>query len=482
MDTLEHSSFDAALPYISHIGHDLPPPRIIENRTFDEISVGDAAQVVRTFTNEDIELFASVSGDVNPTHLDRDYAEETMFHGVVAHGMLGGSMFSTVLGTLLPGPGTIFVGQDLHFRGPVKPGDTLTAKVVVRATHPEKKRVVLDCLCTNQDGEAVICGNAEVIAPTEKVRRERVALPEVSVIHHQAYADLLRRAGGHPPLPTAIVHPCDRDSLKGALDAAADGFIAPTLVGPESKIRAAAAEAGLDIAEIEIVNTGHSHEAAEVAVGLARDGRVKALMKGSLHTDELMHEVMRRENRLRTARRISHAYVMLLASSGKPLILSDCAINIAPGLEDKVDIVQNAIDLALALGIAAPKVAVLSAVETVTPTMPSTLDAAALCKMADRGQIKGGVLDGPLAFDNAINAAAALTKGIASAVAGHPDILIVPNLEAGNILAKQMSFSGGADAAGVVLGAAVPIILTSRADSVRTRLASCAVAALAARR
>ena len=215
---------------------------------------------------------------------------------------------------------------------------------------------------------------------------------------------------------------------------------------------------------------------------MARDGRVKALMKGSLHTDELMHEVMRRENRLRTARRISHAYVMLLASSGKPLILSDCAINIAPGLEDKVDIVQNAIDLALALGIAAPKVAVLSAVETVTPTMPSTLDAAALCKMADRGQIKGGVLDGPLAFDNAINAAAALTKGIASAVAGHPDILIVPNLEAGNILAKQMSFSGGADAAGIVLGAAVPIILTSRADSVRTRLASCAVAALAARR
>jgi phosphotransacetylase len=209
---------------------------------------------------------------------------------------------------------------------------------------------------------------------------------------------------------------------------------------------------------------------------------VQALMKGSLHTDELMHEVMLRENRLRTDRRISHAYVMLLATSDKPLILSDCAINIAPALEDKVDIVQNAIDLAIALGVAEPKVAVLSAVETVTPRMQSTLDAAALCKMADRGQIRGGLIDGPLAFDNAISAEAARKKGIVSTVAGDPDILIVPNLEAGNMLAKQMTFGGGTDAAGIVLGASVPIILTSRADSVRTRLASCAVAALAAQR
>nr|WP_294527084.1 bifunctional enoyl-CoA hydratase/phosphate acetyltransferase [uncultured Rhodopila sp.] len=485
MDTLERTSYDTISRSLSPIGCglaacDLPPPGIIENRTFDEIAIGDAAQVVRTFTNQDIELFASVSGDVNPTHLDPGYAEETGCHGVVAHGMLGGSMFSTVLGTLLPGPGTIYLGQDLRFRAPVKPGDTLTAKVVVRETHADRKRVVFDCLCTNQHGQEVISGNAEVIAPAGKVRRERVALPEVSVIHHQAYSDLLSHAGGLPPLPTAIVHPCDHGSLQGALDAAAAGFIEPFLVGPEGKIRAVAEEAGLDLSGQQIINTTHSHEAAEVGVALARDGKVQALMKGSLHTDELMHEVMRRENRLRTARRISHAYVMLLASSGKPLILSDCAINIAPGLEDKVDIVQNAIDLAIALGIAVPKVAVLSAVETVTAAMPSTLDAAALCKMSDRGQIKGGVLDGPLAFDNAINAAAALTKGIASAVAGHPDILIVPNLEAGNILAKQMSFSGGADAAGIVLGAAVPIILTSRADSVRTRLASCAVAVLAA--
>lgn len=352
----------------------------------------------------------------------------------------------------------------------------------MRETHADKKRVVLDCVCTNQDGFEVISGTADVIAPTEKVRRERMAMPEVSLIRHEAYDQLLARASGLSPLRTAVVHPCDRDSLQGAMGAAAAGFIAPVLVGPEAKIRAAALAARIDLRDIPIVHTDHSHAAAEAAVALVRDGSVKALMKGSLHTDELMHEVMRRENRLRTERRVSHAYVMLLASSDSPLILTDCAINIAPDLDEKVDIVQNAIDLAIALGIARPKVAVLSAVETVTARMQSTLDAAALCKMAERGQIRGGLLDGPLAFDNAISAEAARKKGIVSAVAGHPDILVVPNLEAGNMLAKQMTFAGGADAAGIVLGASVPIILTSRADSVRTRLASCAVAALAAGR
>jgi phosphotransacetylase len=252
------------------------------------------------------------------------------------------------------------------------------------------------------------------------------------------------------------------------------------LIGPETRIRALALAEGMDLAGARFVDAPHSHAAAETAAGLARSGAVSALMKGSLHTDELMEQVMRRDSLLRTGRRISHAYVMLLAASGKLLIVSDGAINIQPSLMDKAGIVQNAIDLAIALGIAVPKVALLSAVETVTAQIPSTIDAAALCKMADRGQIKGGVLDGPLAFDNAVSAVAALAKGIASAVAGSPDILIVPNLEAGNMLAKQMIYSGVADAAGIVLGAAVPIILTSRADSVRTRLASCAVAVLAA--
>jgi phosphotransacetylase/acyl dehydratase len=473
MDTLEH---------LARAGTDLLSADFIENRIFDELEPGDTAQIVRTFSQDDIELFANVSGDVNPAHIDHDYADATMFHGVIAHGMLGGSLFSTVLGTLLPGPGTIYLGQDLHFRRPVKPGDTLTAKVTVRETHADKNRVVLDCICTNQDGKEVISGIANVIAPSEKVRRERMAMPQVSLIRHAAYDQLLARAGGLPPLPTAVVHPCDKDSLLGTMEAVAAGFIAPILVGPAAKIRAAAAQAEIDLQDTPIIDTQHSHAAAEAAVALVRDGSVKALMKGSLHTDELMHEVMRRENRLRTDRRVSHAYVMLLASSDNPLILTDCAINIAPNLDDKVDIVQNAIDLAIALGITTPKVAVLSAVETVTARMQSTLDAAALCKMADRGQIRGGLLDGPLAFDNAISADAARKKGIVSAVAGHPDILVVPNLEAGNMLAKQMTFAGGADAAGIVLGASVPIILTSRADSVRTRLASCAVAALAAGR
>ncbi|MBS0640280.1 MAG: bifunctional enoyl-CoA hydratase/phosphate acetyltransferase [Acetobacteraceae bacterium] len=454
---------------------------LIENRTFEEIAVGDTAQITRLVTHADIELFANVSGDVNPAHMDPAYAEGTMFHGVIAHGMFGGSLFSTILGTLLPGPGTIYLGQDLRFRKPVKPGDTLTAQVTVRETHADKQRVVLDCSCVNQDGREVISGTAEVIAPTEKVRRDRVDLPEVSVIHHVAYANLLARAGGLKPLPTAVVHPCDAVSLSGALEAAAAGFIQPVLVGPETRIRAVAASAGLHIGDASIVNAEHSHASAEIAVALARDGVVQALMKGSLHTDELMHEVMRRDSRLRTERRISHAYVMLLTSSDRPLILTDCAINIAPSLEDKVDIAQNAIDLAIALGIQKPKVAVLSAVETVTPKIQSTLDAAALSKMAERGQIRGGVIDGPLALDNAVSADAARKKGIVSAVAGEPDILLVPNLEAGNILAKEMTFTSGADAAGIVLGAVVPIILTSRADSVRTRLASCAVAALAAR-
>jgi phosphotransacetylase/acyl dehydratase len=452
----------------------------IENRTFDEMTVGETARLERTVTWSDIELFANVSGDTNPSHLDPAYAGTSLFHGIVAHGMLGGSLFSAVLGTLLPGPGTIYLSQDLRFRRPVRPGDRLTVVVAVRTKDAAKKRVVLDCRATNQDNEEVITGSAEVIAPVEKVRRARVTLPEVSVVHHEALTALLQRASAFPPLPTAVVHPCDGDSLQGALQARAAGFIEPVLVGPEARIRAVALAEGLDLAGVTIVDAPHSHAAVETAVGLARSGAVKALMKGSLHTDELMQAVMRRESLMRTGRRISHAYLMLIAASGKPLIVSDGAINIQPSLTDKVDIVQNAIDLAIALGIAVPKVALLSAVETVTTQIPSTIDAAALCKMADRGQIKGGVVDGPLAFDNAISAVAALAKGIASAVAGSPDILIVPNLEAGNMLAKQMIYSGVADAAGIVLGAAVPIILTSRADSIRTRLASCAVAVMVA--
>jgi phosphotransacetylase len=292
--------------------------------------------------------------------------------------------------------------------------------------------------------------------------------------------DLLDRCKGLPPIPTAVVHPCEPVALEAAVQAATLGLITPILVGPEAKIRATAEAAKLDIGAFRLESTPHSHAAAERAVELAKSGEAQMLMKGSLHTDELMHAVMSATAGLRTARRISHVYLMDVPRYPRPLLISDAAINITPSLEDKRDIVQNVIDLALILGITEPKVAILSAVETVNSKIQSTLDAAALCKMADRGQITGGVLDGPLAFDNAINRQAAKEKGIVSPVAGEADIVIVPDLVAGNILAKQLIFLAGADTAGVVVGARVPIILTSRADSEEARIASCAVAVLMA--
>jgi phosphate acetyltransferase len=297
---------------------------------------------------------------------------------------------------------------------------------------------------------------------------------------HQKYERLIERCKAFAPTPTAVAHPCDASSLTGAVDAARLGLIAPILVGPEARIRAVAREAGLDLGTLEIVNTAHSHESAARAVALVREGRAEALMKGSLHTDELMGAVVRRETGLRTARRISHCFVMDVPGHDDPLIITDAAVNIAPTLVDKVDIVQNAIDLAHALGQADVRVAILSAMETVNPDVPSTLEAAALCKMADRGQITGAILDGPLALDNAIDLEAAKIKKIDSPVAGRANVLVVPDLEAGNMLAKSLTFLAGADAAGIVLGARVPVILTSRADSVLTRLASCAVAVLVA--
>jgi phosphotransacetylase len=290
------------------------------------------------------------------------------------------------------------------------------------------------------------------------------------------YEALLERCRSLTPVPTAVAHPCESSAVAGAVEAAQKKLIVPILVGPADKIAETAKAAGVDLRGLEIVDAAHSHDAAEKAVALVREGRAEVLMKGSLHTDELLSAVVSRDKGLRTGRRISHAFLMDVPTYHKVLIVTDAAINIAPALEDKVDICQNAIDLAIALGRENPKVAILAAVETVNSKMPATVDAAALCKMADRGQIRGGILDGPLAFDNAISKEAAHTKGIKSEVAGDPDILLAPDLEAGNILAKQLSFLANADSAGLVLGAKVPIILTSRADSVRSRIASCAVA------
>jgi phosphate acetyltransferase/phosphate butyryltransferase len=453
---------------------------MIENRVFSEIAVGDTASVSRTVSLQDIELFSLISGDVNPAHLDPGYAATDMFHHIISQGVLTAGLISAVLGTRLPGPGTIYLAQDLQFRAPVSPGDTVTATVTVTSRAPETRRLVLDCHCVNQDGKEVISGTATVLAPDEKISRPVMALPEVRLMRHEGFRALLARAIAGTRLATAVVHPCDEMSLRGAVEAGRAGLITPILVGPEARIRAVAASAGIDITGLRIEPTLHSHESAARAVALVRSGEARLLMKGDLHTDELLHEVMQAQTGLRTGRRLSHVYVMDVPGTARPLLVTDAAVNIAPSLEDKRWIVQNAIDLALKLGIAAPKVAILAAVETVNSAMPSTLDAAALCKMAGRGQITGGVVDGPLAYDNAVSPAAAREKGIVSEVAGRADILVAPDIEAANILAKNLTFMAGADAAGVVVGASVPIILTSRADDARTRLASCAVAVICA--
>lgn len=305
-------------------------------------------------------------------------------------------------------------------------------------------------------------------------------MDEIPHANHRQYGRLIAAAKRNPPSSVAVAHPCDQTSLEGAVDAARMGLIAPILVGPADKIRATAAQFNLDISALPLVEAPHSHAAAEQAVALVREGRAEVLMKGSLHTDELMGQVVKSDGGLRTARRLSHCFIMAVPGHADPLIITDAAVNIFPTLTDKVDILQNAIDLAHILGFQEVRVAILSAVETINPKIPSTLEAAALCKMADRGQITGAILDGPLALDNAISPDAAAIKHLTSPVAGHANVILVPDLEAGNMLAKSLSFLANADAAGIVLGARVPIILTSRADSVLARLASCAVASLVA--
>ncbi|MDN3523093.1 bifunctional enoyl-CoA hydratase/phosphate acetyltransferase [Halomonas ramblicola] len=452
----------------------------IENRTFDEIQVGDQAQLEKRLTLDDIQLFAILSGDVNPAHVDDDFARSTRFQEVIAHGMWGGALISTVLGTQLPGPGTLYLGQTLQFRAPVNLGDVLRVSVRVTAKDEARHQLTLDCRCENQKGKVVIEGEARVLAPTEKIRRPRTVLPTVRLAERGRLHEILSAADHPAAIPMAVVHPVDEVSLTGAVAAARHGLIVPLLVGPAARIRAAADAAELNIGDFELIDTPHSHAAAERAVALVREGRAEALMKGALHTDELMHEVLKRDSGLRTERCISHVMAFDVPTYPRPLFITDAAINITPGLAHKRDIIQNAFELAHALGNADPRVAILAAVETINPRMPSTLDAAALCKMAERGQIRGGTLDGPLAFDNAISEAAARAKGIDSPVAGRADILVAPDLEAANMLMKQLTYLADATGAGLVIGARVPIVLTSRADEAITRMASCALALLLA--
>lgn len=456
------------------------PQDYLENVVYDEIQLGQSARTVRTLMLEDIQAFAAVSGDTNPAHLDPAYADATLFHGVIAHGMWGGALISALLGTVFPGPGTIYLEQALHFSKPVRVGDTLTVTVTVTAKEDDKKRIELDCQVVNQKGERVLYGIARVLAPTQKVRRPRYNAPHIQLFDPEARLRALLALGDDlAAVRCAVVHPCDPDSLRGAIDSAQRGLIIPVLVGPEARLREISEEAGIDLNGIEIVSVPHSHAAAARAAEMAADRRVESLMKGSLHTDELIRAVVS-TTALRTARRMSHVFRFDVPAYPKPLFLTDAALNIHPGLSDKADIVQNAILFAQIMGIALPKVAILSAVETVNPGIISTVDAAALCKMAQRGQISGGLLDGPLAFDNAISPHAARTKNIDSAVAGDADILVVPDLESGNMLAKQLEYLGGATASGIVLGARVPIALASRADGVSARMASALLAKLIA--
>ncbi|MDQ2823083.1 MAG: bifunctional enoyl-CoA hydratase/phosphate acetyltransferase [Pseudomonadota bacterium] len=452
------------------------------NHPFSEIKAGDSATLTRTLTPHDIDMFAIMSGEVHPADVDAAWAASDRFLQIVAHGMWGGTLISTVLGTQLPGPGTVLLHQALDFLIPVAVGDRVAVTVKVEAMDPVHESVRLTCSVVNQRDELVIAGTAVVIAPHDKITRARVSLPM-----HEAreagggYRKLIAMTAGMAPLRTAVVHPVDKASLGAALEAAALGLVVPVLVGPAQKIHAAASEGGFDLAGIEIVDVEHSTAAAEKAAIMAGDGEVEALMKGALHTDELMHAVLAPAAHLRTARRMSHVFAIDAPAYPRALFITDAALNLTPDLATKRDILQNAIDLVRALGIVRPRVAVLCAVETVNPAMPSTLDAAALCKMAERGQVTGALVDGPLAFDNAVSAQAALIKGIISPVAGHADILLVPDLEAGNMLAKQLEYLGGAQMAGIVLGARVPVILTSRADPTLARLGSCAIALLLAR-
>lgn len=451
---------------------------IRENKTFDELAVGDVAELSRLCTADDLYVFAHASGNHNPMHLPEHDGDGDGRAEAVAPSMWVGALISAVLGNILPGPGTLYRHQTLRFLARAHAGDELRIRVRVVAKEADRLVRLETVVDRPRDGTRILEGEASVIAPAVKLSFDDIDMPGLTVQRHVHFERLEALAGALDPIPTAVVAPEDAHSLGGALLGAEATLITPLLVGDPSKIAAAADALGKDISGCEIVPARHHSEAASEAVALVHAGRARALMKGHLHTDELLSAVLRKNGGLRTGRRLTHVFVMDVPGLGHPLLISDAAINISPDLEAKVDIVQNAIELAISIGIAEPKVGVLSAVETVNPKIASSIDAAILSKMAERGQIKGGLVDGPLAMDNAIDLEAARTKGIKSMVAGRAEVLVVPNLDSGNMLAKELTFIAHAEGAGLVMGAAVPIILTSRSDGDEARRASCAVAAL----
>lgn len=451
----------------------------IENRVFDELQVGQSQSLRRLCTQDDLLVFANMSGNHNPMHLyDLDGDGDGQPEAYVP-GMFLGALISAVLGNLLPGAGTLYRAQSLVFHNHAHAGDEVESRVTVTDRNDRDMTVTLATEVRRlRDDALIVSGVAVVEAPRRKLNYSSHDLPGLIVQRHRHFEKLLKRAEPLEPLVTAVVCPEEVNSLGGALRARAHTLIAPILIGNPIGIAAAAQALEADLTGIEIIAEPDPEAAARRAVALVQAGRAGAVMKGHLHTDQLLRAVLDKAAGLRTARRLTHIFVMDVPGLAHLLLVTDAAINITPDLRAKMDIVQNAIDLALSLGIEMPKVGVLSAVETVNPDLPSSIDAALLSKMAERGQITGGLVDGPLAMDNAVDMAAARTKGLSSPVAGRADILVVPNLDAGNMLAKQLTYLAHAEAAGVVLGARVPIILNSRADDDMARLASCAVAAL----
>ncbi|MEM8785615.1 MAG: bifunctional enoyl-CoA hydratase/phosphate acetyltransferase [Pseudomonadota bacterium] len=452
----------------------------LTNKTFDELQVGDEASIERLCRIEDFYVFANASGNHNPLHLPELDGDGDGKAEALAPAMWVGSLVSAVLGNLLPGPGTRYRAQHFAFHAPACAGDTLTVSVKVTSKADDGRLVGLATTVVRGDGTLIADGEAQVLAPQAKVSLDGSVVPGLTVRSHVHFDALLDRARPLEPIPTAVVAPESEDALEGALLGAQNTLITPILVGDPEKIADIAKGIGADLSAYSIEPARTHDEAAARAVALVHEGKAQALMKGHLHTDELLGHVVKSNGGLRTKRRLSHVFVMDVPGLDHLLLITDAAINIAPDLSAKADITQNAIYLAHALGMPEPRVGILSAVETVNPKMPSTLDAAALSKMADRGQITGGIVDGPLAMDNAMSVEAARTKGLHSLVAGHAEILVVPNLEAGNMMAKELTFLAHAEAGGIVLGARCPIILNSRADDEKARLASCAVAALVA--
>ena len=449
---------------------------IIRNKTWAELKVGDRASIERACSVQDLLLFAHVSGNTNPLTLPA-HGDAPNGLAPVAPSMWIGSLISAVLGNLLPGPGTMYRSQSLEFRRRVHIGDRLTVSVVCSEKR-ESPIAVFEAEIRDAAGAVVCQGEAVVDAPTVTIEMSARELPGLIIDSADHFARLIALASRLPKLKAAIVCPEDRNSLSGARLSVEAGLIEPILIGDRRRIHGAADELGLDISGWRLIEEIDTRAAAGRAVALVLAGEANSIMKGVIHSDELLAAVVRKEGGLRGVGRISHVFALDVPTLEDILFVSDAAINIAPDLLAKVDITQNAIDLARACGLELPRVGVLSAVETINPNIPSTLDAAILSKMAERGQIKGAIVDGPLAMDNAIDMEAARTKGIASLVAGRANVLIVPNIEAGNMLAKELIYIARAEAAGLVIGARVPIMLTSRADNDRSRLASCALAAL----